>query len=129
MRYALIQSGRVATVVEQGSVPEIAGEWVAVSGAYGPGDLYSGGAFSRAPMAPRRITVGGFFDRFGSLKWGILASADASVQALVRDCMARTSIDLDSPQVAAGVALLISAGFAVDAAAIIAAPLQPIELP
>ena len=66
MRYALIQSGRVATVVEQDSAPQIAGRWVECTGQrVGPGFLWDGAAFS-GPPGPvwRDITAAAFWGRF-----------------------------------------------------------------
>lgn len=80
-----------------------------------------------APAAPRHITVGAFFDRFGAHKYPILASVDAGVQALIKDSSVREYIDLDNPQLAAGLQLLISAGFAIDAASIVDAPIEAHE--
>ena len=68
---------------------------------------------------PRRISVGAFFDRFGSLKWAILASTDAGVKALITDCSVRKFIDLDNPALPYGLAMLVAAGYAVDVDAIV----------
>lgn len=43
-RWARIADGVVVNVVEAGSKP--AGNWVEVSGPFGPGDLYDGANFS-----------------------------------------------------------------------------------
>jgi len=89
--------------------------------------------FVHAPVVPvpevRRISVGAFFDRFGSAKWAILADATPVVAAVVRDASVRKYIDLDNPDLPAGIALLQQAGYDVDADAIIAAPVQPGEHP
>jgi hypothetical protein len=89
--------------------------------------------FVHAPVVPvpdvRRISVGAFFDRFGPAKWGILADATPAVAAVVRDASVRKYIDLDNPDLPAGIALLQQAGHDVDADAIIAAPVQPGEHP
>lgn len=45
------------------------------------------------------IEVGSFYDRFGPAKIPVLASADATVQALVRDTQVRKYIDLARPDV------------------------------
>ena len=83
------------------------------------------------PVAPppRHITVGAFFDRFGPLKWAILADHDLQVQAVVKDCSVRTFIDLDNPDLPAGIALIQQAGHDIDPAAIITAPVQDSERP
>lgn len=85
-------------------------------------------AEAAAPV-PRRIAVGSFFDRFGAAKWPILADATPLVSALVRDCMARKFIDLDRPDLPTALDLLKQAGHDVDAAQILAAPVQPEEAP
>jgi hypothetical protein len=68
-----------------------------------------------------RIYVGPFFDRFGSLKLPILASSDAFVQAVVKDCTVRKYIALKEhyAELLAAINLLKSKGFAVDASAIL----------
>jgi hypothetical protein len=78
---------------------------------------------------PRHISVGALFDRFGPAKWAILADTTPVVAAVVRDASVRKYIDLDNPDLPAGIALLRQAGHDVDADAIIAAPVQPGEHP
>lgn len=78
---------------------------------------------------PRNISVGAFYDRFGDQKWPILSSTDSAVQGLIKDTQVRKWIDLDSPQLPAGLDMLIAKGFPVDKDAIINAPIQPNELP
>ena len=56
-------------------------------------------------------------------------STDPAVQGLIKDTQVRKWIDLDSPQLPAGLDMLISAGFAIDKDAILNAPIQPNELP
>ena len=68
--------------------------------------------------AARLISVGAFFDRFGPLKWAILA--DASV---------RKFIDLDNPDLPAGLQIIVAAGHPIDTAAIVETSIQPEELP
>lgn len=75
-----------------------------------------------APL-PKHISVGSFFDRFGAQKYPILASTDASVKALITDCSVRRYIDLDNVQLPYGLDMLIAAGFAIDKAAILTAPI------
>lgn len=77
----------------------------------------------------RHISVGAFFDRFGPLKWAILADTAPTVQAVVRDASVRKFIDLDDPDLPAGLQILVAAGHPIDAAAIVEAPIQPEELP
>ena len=81
------------------------------------------------PPAPRLITVGAFFDRFGPLKWEILADQSPLVQAVIRDAQVRRHIDLSNPDLPGGLAILQSAGHEIDAAAVIDAPVQPHEVP
>ena len=77
----------------------------------------------------RHITVGAFFDRFGAAKWDILADPAPAVQAVVRDASVRRHIDLDNPDLPAGLAVVQAAGHAIDPQAIIGAPVQPQERP
>lgn len=84
--------------------------------------------FAQQPIV-RHISVGAFYDRFGDQKWPILSSTDLAVQGLIKDTQVRKWIDLDSPQLPAGLDMLISAGFAIDKDAILNASIQPNELP
>ncbi|MDE1997654.1 MAG: hypothetical protein KGI52_01875 [Burkholderiales bacterium] len=77
----------------------------------------------------RHVSVGAFFDRFGPLKWAILADPTASVKAVVQDASVRKYIDLDRADLPAGLQVLINAGHAIDSAAILGAEIQPKELP
>lgn len=79
--------------------------------------------------ASRLVTVGAFFDRFGRLKWEILADASPQVQAVIRDASVRNYIDLDAADLPAGLALLQAAGHAIDPDAIIDAPIHAGEWP
>ena len=80
-------------------------------------------------QAPRRISVGAFFDRFGPLKWEILADPSPTVQAVVRDSSVRKYIDLANPDLPAGLQILVAAGHPIGPASIIKAAIQPEELP
>lgn len=83
-----------------------------------------------APIAlPRYIAVGSFFDRFGAHKYPILASTNANVQALIKDCTVRAYIDLDNAQLPAGLAMIVAAGFAIDPSLIVSAPVLDSERP
>jgi hypothetical protein len=82
-----------------------------------------------AVLAPRRISVGAFFDRFGSLKWAILADPAHAVQAVVRDSSVRKFIDLDNPDLPAGLQIIVAAGHSINAASIITGAIRPEELP
>lgn len=81
------------------------------------------------PQYPPHISVGAFYDRFGDQKWPILSSTDPAVQGLIKDTQVRKWIDLDSPQLPAGLDMLISAGFAIDKDAVLNTPIQPEERP
>lgn len=89
------------------------------------------GLWDNAPVVPqtRHISVGAFFDRFGSAKWGILADTTPTVAAVVKDASVRRYIDLDNPDLPAGIALIQQAGHDIDPAAIINAPVQDSERP
>jgi hypothetical protein len=87
------------------------------------------GVFGDPPPAPRLITVGAFFDRFGPLKWEILADQSPLVQAVIRDAQVRRHIDLSNPDLPGGLAILQGAGHQIDAEAVIDAPVQPHEVP
>ena len=52
------------------------------------------------------IDIGSFFDRFGPLRFKILASDDVMVRAIVRDAQARKWIQLDHPDTAQAVRLI-----------------------
>lgn len=82
-----------------------------------------------APSLPRHLSVGSFFDRFGAAKWAILADTSPTVQAVVRDASVRSYIDLDNPQLPAGLAVLVAAGHAIDSSAIMSAPILDSERP
>ncbi len=82
-----------------------------------------------APVEPRNISVGSFFDRFGTNKWAILADTNPMVQALVKDCSVRKYINLDDPQLEAGLNMLVTAGHAIDVQGIITSAVQPNEKP
>lgn len=81
------------------------------------------------PPEPRLVTVGAFFDRFGPLKWAILADQSPLVQAVIRDAQVRRHIDLDNPDLPGGLAILQAAGHQIDAGVVIDAPVQPHEVP
>lgn len=81
------------------------------------------------PSTPRHISVGAFFDRFGVLKWDILADPNERVKAVREDASVRKFIDLDNPELPAGLAILQAAGHAIDPAAILDAPIQSHEVP
>ena len=79
------------------------------------------------PSLPRHITVGAFYDRFGAAKWNILADTDASVQAVIKDSSVRKYIDLDNPDLPAGLAIIQAAGHDIDPDAILGDPIEDKE--
>ena len=83
----------------------------------------------QAATPARSISAGAFFDRFGPLKWAILADTAPTVQAVVRDASVRKFIDLDNPDLPAGLQIIVAAGHPIDTAAIVETPIQPEELP
>ena len=98
------------------------------------GSAYVNGVFTAPTPAapapiPRHISVGAFFDRFGTAKCPILASTDTGVKALITDCSVRKYIDLDNPALPYGLALLIAAGYAIDAEAVANAEIAQGERP
>ncbi|WP_047217190.1 hypothetical protein [Delftia lacustris] len=140
--YALIKDGRVAQVIvaDAGFVAGIQDMWDHIepaSAGAGVGWAWDGQAFA-APPAPepgpqpapvRHISVGAFFDRFGPLKLAILRDQNYDCKAVVMDASVRNYIDLDNPDLPAGLAILQAAGHAIDPAAILDAPIQLHELP
>ena len=56
-----------------------------------------------APVWEWYIDVGPFFDRFGSAKLAVLISADAGVQAILKDIQVRKWVDLKLPEIAQSV--------------------------
>lgn len=81
------------------------------------GDLYANGTFVTPEPPPAAtsptdwlIDVGPFFDRFSSAKLPLLMSANATVQALVKDLQVRKWIDLQRADVASGIDALIALG-------------------
>jgi hypothetical protein len=83
------------------------------------------------PLPPvpevRKITVGAFFDRFGELKYPILASSDLGVQAVIKDASVRSFIDLDGEQLMTGLNLIVQAGFALDPEQLVSSQIQAHE--
>ena len=91
--------------------------------------VFEGGNRGPIQATPRHIAVGSFFDRFGAQKYPILASTNANVQALIKDCTVRAYIDLDNPQLPAGLAMIVASGFAIDPALIVSAAILDSERP
>ena len=73
------------------------------------------------------IDIGPFFDRAGAFKIPILADPDLTVQAVVKDVMARKWVTLTRADVGQAVDLLIAKGHAVNKAAMLATPVLASE--
>lgn len=148
MDYALIKNGMVERIIVADAefIASISKSWDHVESvdsihAQGAGvavgwswDLKSGFSPPVVPIQdpqhePRTISVGSFFDRFGSAKWAILADTTPTVQAVVKDASVRRHIDLDNPDLPMGLAIVQSAGHSIDPQAIVSAPIQPQERP
>ena len=134
-RFALIEGGIVANVVEQDSPPTIPGEWVEC-GAAGPGDLYDGNNFTRppAPVIARHITAYAFKMRLTAAeRIGIRAAAasNAAVYDWLDLADSARYIDLDLLTTREGVLALEAAGLLAvgRAAEVLDAPVQDAELP
>ena len=104
----------------------------------GTGWNFTGTTWVAAPFSPplhgaattsRLVSVGSFFDRFGTDKWQLLADPNPLVQALVKDCSVRKFIDLDRPDLRQALQLLVGAGHAIDPEQILGAPVTPGEQP
>ena len=64
-RFALIQEGAVVNVVEQLSLPDIAGQWVECTGQrVGPGFAWDGARFFKPATLRALIATPAFWDRF-----------------------------------------------------------------
>ncbi len=62
-------------------------------------DLAAAAASAAAKETDWLIDIGPFFDRFGAAKMPVLTSADAGVQAIIKDAQVRKWIDLKNPNV------------------------------
>lgn len=98
MRYALINSGLVANVVEQDSTPTIPGTWVAcvACGNAGPGWAYDGSAFTPPPMPPMPAavpTVSRRQARRALRAAGLLDDIEAAINALPEPARSDALID------------------------------------
>ena len=129
--YAQIDEGGLCVAELQTASVIEAAHMIAVDGPGYIGRTWSGSAFDPLPEVPelRHLSVGAFFDRFGAEKWGILASTAPAVSAVVKDASVRRYIDLENPDLPAGLAILAGAGFDIDAEAILDAPILPEERP
>ena len=117
-RFALIQGGIVANVVEQDDTPQIPGEWIVCDNA-GPGWTYDGSTFVELVPVPslRHITQLAFLTRFTDDEAIAidLASIGATTQAAsIRRYLAKVNaakyIDLDLAETRAGVQALEANG-------------------
>lgn len=84
-RFALIESGHVANVVEEASLPTIPGTWVACGNA-GPGWAFDGSTFTAPPAAIAVPTVTRRQARRALLAAGLLDDVEEAIN------------DLDEPQ-------------------------------
>lgn len=124
MRWALIQGGRVANVIEQATAPTISGQWVAC-GVAGPGWVYDSGtgafgnpnvvappSWSDPALDPRYgwLDIGPFMDRFGTKALALTSSTDPQIQGVITLVMPRKYIDLKRPDLSQMLDLLISKG-------------------
>jgi hypothetical protein len=135
-RWALIDGGVVASIVEQDSQPTIGGLWVDVTGQHvGPGNTYSGGVFGPAPAPPPIITkVAMLTGRFTNPEFvGILTASktDVEVEAWKYVFDNAPTIDLDSQNTKDGMALLVRKGLLTQERAdqILTDPVQESERP
>lgn len=112
MRYALIQNGIVANVVEQDDTPSIPGQWVACGDA-GPGWAFDGETFTAGASinaVPRSVSR---FEARAALHYaGLLESVEAYMAQPGVDVITRlawadaTDFERDSPMLASIAALL-----------------------
>ena len=115
-RYATLSDNIVSNIIEaDADFAAAVGAVLCPTGRIG--DLYANGTFVTpepppAPPSPTDwlIDVGPFFDRFAGAKMALLTSANATVQALVKDLQVRKWIDLQRADVASGIDALIALG-------------------
>lgn len=144
-RLAAIKSGVVENVIA--ITPETTGNAIAhlesqnylcvvTDQPVGPGWTYSNFEFAppvtpTAPTPPYAwlIDIGPFFDRFGAKKLVVLASADATVQAILKDVQVRKWVDLERPDVGQALDVFIAKGLinVDDKVAILATPVSYTE--
>jgi len=147
MDYVLIKNGKVENVIvaDEDFIAKISGDYDHIepmdtvlekSLGVGVGWTYADGVFTAPPpvqqvvqQEPKHISVGAFFDRFGQHKWSILADNSPAVQALIKDCSVRKWIDLDDPQLDAGLQMLVTAGHDIVPSEILSAEVQEQEKP
>ena len=151
MEYALIKSGTVQNVIvaDEAFIAAITPEWDHIERIDTPAEQalgvglgwgWDGSVFvAPAPTTPEPqptlawewlIDIGPFFDRFGAAKMAVLTSADAGVQAILKDVQIRKWLDLKLPDLAQSVAYVGTKVPAVTAelqAAILNTPVAPDE--
>lgn len=126
-RYAQLSGNTVNMVIESETDPDgINGEWIACDATVGPGWTYDGQLFRPPVIVPKPdpewlwyIDIGPFLDRFGAAKIPLLADSNATVKAIVTDCLSRKWVDLKRPDVALAIDALINLGHNVDKAVIL----------
>ena len=130
MEYALIKNNKVENVIVADSefISLISGEWDHIERIGTPTEQTIGvgigwgwnGSDFVAPVVPPAelqpetldkpwewlIDIGPFFDRFGAAKMAVLTSADAGVQAILKDTQVRKWLDLKLPEIASAVAYI-----------------------
>lgn len=110
MRYALIQGGLVANVVEQDSLPAIEGQWVECNNVE-IGDGYNGLIFTKVTKQIRHITLGALQKRLGVMNVFAIDTSTNPVCIALRSYLNRLSyIDLDDPDVSNMLGMLMQAG-------------------
>ena len=91
-RWALIQNGVVANVVEAGAKPP--GSWVEVTGAFGPGDFYDGQTFTHHPGGvPQSVTMRQA--RLALHAAGLLGNVQAAIDAMSEPAKTQAQITWD----------------------------------
>jgi hypothetical protein len=92
-RYALIERGIVATVVEQGDAPTIGGEWVDVTGLHvGPGWAWDGSAWAApAAQVPAEVTMRQA--REALIDAGLIDAVDAAIAAMPEGITKRKALN------------------------------------
>lgn len=131
---AIIQNGKVANIIvgdltfakTLGDAVDVTGTNVSIGWGYAQGVFTAPTppppSLVPAPENTWWIYVGPFYDRFGAQKLPILASADATVQAIIKDSSVRKYIDLQRAEVAAVCDILVAKGFAINKTAILTTP-------
>ena len=123
MQYALINKNKVVDVITADAefVQAISGNWDHIERIDTPAEQalgagvgwgWDGSSFvapdaaapQPAPTWEWLIDIGPFFDRFGAAKMAVLTSADAGVQAILKDVQIRKWLDLKLPELAQSVA-------------------------